>query len=65
MLRDGQRSQETLGNQNAYALQVDAFSSWLEGEEGFPCPGEEGLKNQLILDAAYRSWRSGKVERVR
>jgi len=64
MLRDGQRTQEILSNQNAYALQVDAFSSWIEDDQKFPCPGEEGLKNQLILDAAYKSWRSGKVERV-
>ena len=55
---------ETLGNQNAYALQVDAFSDWIEGRSSYPCPGEEGLKNQLILDAAYRSWKSGKVECV-
>lgn len=65
ILRDGQRAQETVSNQNSYALQVDAFSGWIEDDKEFPCPGEEGLKNQLILDAAYRSWRSGRVERVR
>jgi len=30
----------------------------------FPVPGEEGWRNQLILDAAYRSLSSGKSEEL-
>ncbi len=46
----------------AYSRQVDAFADALEHKIPFPVSGEEGLKNQLVLDAAYRSLRSGRVE---
>jgi predicted dehydrogenase len=36
----------------------------LEGKGSFPAPGEEGWTNQMILDAAYRSAKSGKAEKV-
>jgi len=57
-------AQETVSNQLAYAKQVDAFAAAVEGREAFPVPGEEGWKNQLILDAAYRSMISRKSEEV-
>ena len=56
---------ETASNQLAYGLQVDAFADAVEGKAKFPVPGEEGWQNQEILDAAYRSLRSGKAEAVR
>ena len=63
--RDGQRvGQETVSNQLAYARQVDAFALAVEGREAYPVPGLEGWRNQLILDAAYRSLSSGKSEPV-
>ena len=33
-------------------------------QSDFPVPGEEGWQNQEILDAAYRSLKSGKTEDV-
>jgi len=63
--RDGQVVRnETVSNQLAYVRQVDAFAAAVEGREVFPCLGEEGLKNQLCIDAAYRSMTTGKMERV-
>ena len=56
---------KTVSNQLAYALQVDAFATAVEGKAEFPIPGEEGWRNQEILDAAYRSMKSGKTENVR
>ncbi len=56
---------ETVSNKLAYAAQVDAFADALEGKAAFPVPGEEGWQNQEILDAAYRSLKSGKNESVR
>jgi predicted dehydrogenase len=53
-----------VSNADAYAAQVDAFADALEGRSVFPVPGEEGWKNQRVLDAAYRSLNSGKVEAV-
>ena len=55
---------ETLSNHLAYARQVDEFAAAVEGKSKFPVPGEEGWQNQLILDAAYRSLKNGKVEEV-
>jgi len=55
---------ETVANSDAYARQVDAFSAAVEGTVVFLVPGEEGLQNQEVLDAAYRSLRSGRAETV-
>jgi predicted dehydrogenase len=55
---------ETVVNQDAYARQVDAFADAVEGKSSFPVPGEEGWKNQQVLDAAYCSMQSGKVVEV-
>jgi predicted dehydrogenase len=55
---------ETVSNQSAYTRQVDAFAAAVEGKAKFPVPGAEGWRNQEILDAAYRSLKSGKVEDV-
>jgi predicted dehydrogenase len=51
-------------NRMAYAKQVDAFANAVEGTSVFPVAGEEGWQNQEILDAAYRSLKSGKTEDV-
>lgn len=56
---------ETVSNHFAYARQVDMFAAAVEGTAQFPAPGEEGWQNQEILDAAYRSLKSGKTEDVR
>lgn len=55
---------ETVSNELAYARMVDAFADAVEGKSKFPAPGEQGWQNQEILDAAYRSIKSGKVEGV-
>jgi 1,5-anhydro-D-fructose reductase (1,5-anhydro-D-mannitol-forming) len=56
--------EEVVSNQYAYARQVDIFADAVAGRSSFPVPGEEGWQNQEILDAAYRSIRSGKAEPV-
>ncbi|MGH9504983.1 MAG: Gfo/Idh/MocA family protein [Terriglobales bacterium] len=53
-----------VSNRLAYARQVDAFAAAVEGKSSFPVPGEEGWQNQEILDAAFRSMKSGKTEDV-
>lgn len=57
-------AREEVSNADAYALQVDAFAAALEEGGEFDVPGEEGLRNQLVLDAAYRSLERGRTERV-
>lgn len=53
-----------VSNAEAYAMQVDAFAAAIEEGRDFDIPGEEGLRNQLVLDAAFRSVKSGKAEAV-
>jgi predicted dehydrogenase len=55
---------ETLSNEEAYARQVDAFSATVESGVEFPIPGQEGWRNQVILDAAYRSLQRGATEEI-
>jgi predicted dehydrogenase len=65
LLRNGEIvDSERVSNHLAYARQVDAFADAVEGKGTFPAPGEEGWTNQMILDAAYRSAKSGRVEKV-
>ena len=45
---------EEVNNAGAYSRQVDAFALALRGEEPFPATAEDGLRNQLVLDEAYR-----------
>ncbi len=58
------RESYQVSNQLAYAKQVDAFADALEGKAEFSVPSEEGWQNQEILDAAYRSLKSGRTEEV-
>jgi predicted dehydrogenase len=55
---------ETVSNSLAYARQVDSFAAAVEGKKAFPAPGEQGWQNQEIIDAAYKSIKSGKTEGV-
>ncbi len=52
---------EQVTNERAYARQIDAFAATVERGVPFPVPAEEGWKNQIILDAAYRSMKTGTV----
>ncbi|MBV9182699.1 MAG: Gfo/Idh/MocA family oxidoreductase, partial [Acidobacteria bacterium] len=64
-LRDGAVLEtKATSNRLAYGLQVDAFAEAIEGKAQFPIPGEEGWRNQQILDAALRSAASARVEEV-
>ncbi len=64
-LRQGDKTAtKTVANAEAYALQVDAFASALLGHSEFPVPAIEGLRNQEILDAAFRSVKTGRAESV-
>ena len=65
VLRDGAVvEKKTVSNELVYAAQVDAFADAIESGTPFLIPGEEGWRNQEILDAALRSLKSGKAEAV-
>ena len=64
-LRQGDKaSTTTVSNAEAYGMQVDAFAAALQGSAEFPVPAAEGLRNQEILDAAFRSLKTGRAENV-
>lgn len=65
LCRDGRVVEsEAVSNHNAHSRQLDAFAAAIEGTTPYPVPGEEGWRNQLVLDAAYRSLASGRTEAV-
>ena len=55
---------ERVSNQDSYTEQVDAFALSIERGVPFAAPGIEGLKNQRVLDAAYRSIKTGNREEI-
>jgi predicted dehydrogenase len=55
---------ERFSNDRTYADQVDAFALSVEKNIPFPVPGIEGLRNQRVLDAAYRSIKTGNREMI-
>jgi predicted dehydrogenase len=57
--------QEIVNNAKAYSQMLDAFSNAVEGKGCYASSAEEGVQNQQILDAAFRSWHSGCRERIR
>ena len=63
--RQGDTSERSIvSNSDSYGLQVDAFAEALQGGREFPALASQGLKNQQILDAAFRSIKSGRTEDV-
>lgn len=56
--------EQPVSNQDAYSRMLDGFAEAMRGgSEPYRASGDEGLRNQRVLDAAYRSWRSEKTER--
>ena len=51
-----------VSNANAYTEQVQAFAAAIESGQPFEIPGEVGLQNQRVLDAIFRSVKSGRAE---
>ena len=56
--------QQEVMNDDAYTLQLDAFAAAIEEGREFLITAEDGLRNQLVLDAAFGSIKSGKTETV-
>ena len=55
----------TVENRDVYARMLDGFAEAYQGQAKFAASGDDGVKNMRVLDAAYRSWRSGGPEAVR
>lgn len=51
-------------NINQQAAQMDDFANCINLKKPTRVPGEEGLKDMLVVDAIYRSLGSGKREKI-
>lgn len=62
LYREGKvTAHQRVSNADAYRRMLDGFSSAVEGRGEYLATGEDGLHNQRVLDAAYESWRTGRM----
>lgn len=57
-------TRETVSNADGYSRMLDDFSLAMRGESSYLASGADGVLNQKILDAAYKSWHTGLRESV-
>jgi len=55
---------QRVSNADAYTRMIDSFSAAIEGHGTYLATGEDGLHNQRVLDAAYKSWHTGTKQKV-
>ena len=54
--------EQPVSNQDAFSRMLDGFAEALQGSAvPYRASGAEGVRNQRVLDAAYQSWREGRV----
>jgi 1,5-anhydro-D-fructose reductase (1,5-anhydro-D-mannitol-forming) len=54
----------TVENGDGYTRMLDSFALALRGQGSFPATCQDGVANMRALDAAYKSWHSGRREAV-
>jgi 1,5-anhydro-D-fructose reductase (1,5-anhydro-D-mannitol-forming) len=57
-------STEELSNADAYSRMLDAFALAAQGHGVYAASGDDALRNQLVLDAAFASWRTGQRQQI-
>lgn len=55
---------EEVANGDAYSLMLDAFSAAIQGQGKYVATGDDAVRNQIVLDAAFTSMRSGSKQEV-
>lgn len=58
------RDRKNASSADGYTRMLDSFSDWVEGRGEYRATGADGLHNQMVLDAAYASWRTGTRQTV-
>lgn len=59
-----QNSERTIPAKNQFALELDHFADCVRSGRVPRTPGEEGLQDQLIMDAIYAAAKSGRPVRL-
>jgi len=54
----------TVDNGDGYTRMIDSFALASRGQGSFAASGDDGVHNMRVLDAAYKSWKSGVRETV-
>jgi predicted dehydrogenase len=54
----------TVENGDGYTRMLDSFARAVRGQEAFSASGDDGVRNMRALDAAYKSWQTGRREPV-
>jgi predicted dehydrogenase len=62
--QDKVAAHQRVSNADAYSRMLDSFSAAVKGDGEYLATGEDGLHNQRVLDAAYRSWHSGTKQEI-
>lgn len=57
-------SSTPIDNADAHVRMLHSFAAAVRGQPAFAALVEDGVANMLVLDAAYRSWRTGQREAV-
>ncbi|HEY2038227.1 MAG TPA: Gfo/Idh/MocA family oxidoreductase [Edaphobacter sp.] len=55
----------TVNNADAYTRMLDGFADALQNGSSFAATGEDAVRNMAVLDAAFRSWKTGQREVIR
>jgi predicted dehydrogenase len=57
--------EQPVSNQDAYSRMLDGFAEAMRGgSTPYRALGAEGVRNQRVLDAAYRAWRDRDVQEI-
>jgi len=62
--QDKVAAHQRVSNADAYSRMIDSFSAAVEGRGTYLASGEDGLHNQRVLDAAYKSWHTGAKQMI-
>ena len=66
VLREGGQVvlEQPVSNADAFSRMLDSFAEAAQGGGVYRAPGVEGVANQRVLDAAYRSWKSSTAQQI-
>ncbi len=57
--------EQPVSNHDAYSRMLDGFAEAMRGASTpYRAAGAEGVRNQRVLDAAYRAWRDRKLQEI-
>ncbi len=56
--------EQPVSNHDAFSRMLDGFAQAASGGAVYRASAAEGLANQQVMDAAYRSWRTGHLENL-